>query len=158
SPVPSDLVCPGPAAARPLPPSPTRRPSDLRDRRRAGREPAMNGPALAPAVRAADGAHPRSSWNPAPVLIVDPDPVSRRFVELARSEEHTSELQSRGHLVCRLLLEKKKPKPPEPSRTCGRRIARLPRTPHSSDARPRAPPPRSIHPRATSRPSPSRST
>src|SRR5690625_6224381 len=26
---------------------------------------------------------------------------------IARSEEHTSELQSRGHLVCRLLLEKK---------------------------------------------------
>src|SRR5439155_23050732 len=31
--------------------------------------------------------------------------ISKR---LARSEEHTSELQSRGHLVCRLLLEKKK--------------------------------------------------
>src|SRR5439155_18988125 len=31
----------------------------------------------------------------------------RARVEL-RSEEHTSELQSRGHLVCRLLLEKKK--------------------------------------------------
>src|SRR5690625_6872625 len=29
---------------------------------------------------------------------------------LPRSEEHTSELQSRGHLVCRLLLEKKKHK------------------------------------------------
>src|SRR5690625_7119352 len=29
----------------------------------------------------------------------------------ARSEEHTSELQSRGHLVCRLLLEKKKGHP-----------------------------------------------
>src|SRR5690625_6613178 len=29
-------------------------------------------------------------------------------LESARSEEHTSELQSRGHLVCRLLLEKKK--------------------------------------------------
>src|SRR5436305_7548522 len=28
----------------------------------------------------------------------------------ARSEEHTSELQSRPHLVCRLLLEKKKKK------------------------------------------------
>src|SRR5437870_10935696 len=28
-----------------------------------------------------------------------------------RSEEHTSELQSRGHLVCRLLLEKKKATP-----------------------------------------------
>src|SRR5690625_5563045 len=30
--------------------------------------------------------------------------------ESVRSEEHTSELQSRGHLVCRLLLEKKKTK------------------------------------------------
>src|SRR5207253_10572831 len=29
-------------------------------------------------------------------------------LERLRSEEHTSELQSRGHLVCRLLLEKKK--------------------------------------------------
>src|SRR3712207_5969877 len=29
-------------------------------------------------------------------------------VDLARSEEHTSELQSRQYLVCRLLLEKKK--------------------------------------------------
>src|SRR5437870_8417596 len=29
-------------------------------------------------------------------------------VKATRSEEHTSELQSRGHLVCRLLLEKKK--------------------------------------------------
>src|SRR5690625_6492822 len=28
-------------------------------------------------------------------------------LESGRSEEHTSELQSRGHLVCRLLLEKK---------------------------------------------------
>src|SRR2546429_2523290 len=34
-------------------------------------------------------------------------PVHRR-PDLARSEEHTSELQSRLHLVCRLLLEKKK--------------------------------------------------
>src|SRR2546422_7967745 len=33
----------------------------------------------------------------------------RRFAA-ARSEEHTSELQSRLHLVCRLLLEKKKKK------------------------------------------------
>ena len=32
------------------------------------------------------------------------------FVELPRSEEHTSELQSRTNLVCRLLLEKKKKK------------------------------------------------
>src|SRR5437870_7896955 len=32
-------------------------------------------------------------------------------IRLSRSEEHTSELQSRGHLVCRLLLEKKKTPP-----------------------------------------------
>src|SRR5207253_6956904 len=32
-----------------------------------------------------------------------------------RSEEHTSELQSRGHLVCRLLLEKKKKNTIEPT-------------------------------------------
>src|SRR5690625_6205587 len=41
------------------------------------------------------------------------DGSSKFFVEAiekARSEEHTSELQSRGHLVCRLLLEKKKTK------------------------------------------------
>src|SRR3989442_3235671 len=31
-----------------------------------------------------------------------------RRLPFARSEEHTSELQSRPHLVCRLLLEKKK--------------------------------------------------
>src|SRR5436305_9262843 len=36
-------------------------------------------------------------------------PPARRCVRL-RSEEHTSELQSRPHLVCRLLLEKKKKK------------------------------------------------
>src|SRR5207253_4322108 len=34
--------------------------------------------------------------------------VSLIFDNSDRSEEHTSELQSRGHLVCRLLLEKKK--------------------------------------------------
>src|SRR5439155_24107967 len=46
------------------------------------------------------------------VLVVRaPDAAGRRVIrsaDFARSEEHTSELQSRGHLVCRLLLEKKK--------------------------------------------------
>src|SRR5690625_5978969 len=48
-----------------------------------------------------------------PVLVVEigcrnrPDP---KIFFYLRSEEHTSELQSRGHLVCRLLLEKKKKK------------------------------------------------
>src|SRR5690625_6530794 len=32
--------------------------------------------------------------------------VEGAMIFVARSEEHTSELQSRGHLVCRLLLEK----------------------------------------------------
>src|SRR2546429_5175222 len=36
------------------------------------------------------------------------DAAQRRLHLLERSEEHTSELQSRLHLVCRLLLEKKK--------------------------------------------------
>src|SRR5439155_3938523 len=43
----------------------------------------------------------------------DPDDDRRRGKRTylpRRSEEHTSELQSRGHLVCRLLLEKKKVK------------------------------------------------
>src|SRR5690625_6395728 len=34
--------------------------------------------------------------------------LATKIGEIQRSEEHTSELQSRGHLVCRLLLEKKK--------------------------------------------------
>src|SRR5687768_17694800 len=41
---------------------------------------------------------------------VIPDEEVERVREAARSEEHTSELQSRLHLVCRLLLEKKKKK------------------------------------------------
>src|SRR5439155_7318295 len=44
-----------------------------------------------------------------------PEPIRRQRPDVPeemaiRSEEHTSELQSRGHLVCRLLLEKKKNK------------------------------------------------
>src|SRR5438445_3151095 len=37
-------------------------------------------------------------------------PIGRRSRSSSRSEEHTSELQSRQYLVCRLLLEKKKKK------------------------------------------------
>src|SRR5690625_7870986 len=36
--------------------------------------------------------------------------ITAKKTAAVRSEEHTSELQSRGHLVCRLLLEKKKNK------------------------------------------------
>src|SRR5258707_2056817 len=43
-------------------------------------------------------------------LVIDHVPVSRQLTlwNNFRSEEHTSELQSRQYLVCRLLLEKKK--------------------------------------------------
>src|SRR5690625_7125405 len=40
--------------------------------------------------------------------VTEVDTAAEEFVVGSRSEEHTSELQSRGHLVCRLLLEKKK--------------------------------------------------
>src|SRR5439155_26422581 len=51
-----------------------------------------------------------------PISEEDPTAPSNTYGEtklaveraMHRSEEHTSELQSRGHLVCRLLLEKKK--------------------------------------------------
>src|SRR5437870_11491333 len=57
--------------------------------------------------------HPRD-WHVASPITDErhdfaPNP-SALFLErenIRRSEEHTSELQSRGHLVCRLLLEKK---------------------------------------------------
>src|SRR5215208_8188544 len=61
---------------------------------------------------------PRSTLFPYTTLFRSPrpPPASQRsdsrpwWPRAGRSEEHTSELQSRGHLVCRLLLEKKKNK------------------------------------------------
>src|SRR2546430_8747495 len=41
-----------------------------------------------------------------------------------RSEEHTSELQSQSNLVCRLLLEKKKPTPQPTATSCSPRPTR----------------------------------
>src|SRR5690625_7113863 len=44
-----------------------------------------------------------------PIIIESENAPSQPTIgTFTRSEEHTSELQSRGHLVCRLLLEKKK--------------------------------------------------
>src|SRR5207253_7093315 len=91
---------------------PTRRSSDLeRPAQRVGV------PALEPRDRAADvpdvvgiapGGHRQHQLQ---VAERRPRVVRRR----ERSEEHTSELQSRGHLVCRLLLEKKKKSKIEPA-------------------------------------------
>src|SRR5687768_18283460 len=52
---------------------------------------------------------------PPPTRDSAPPPGTSRCGRAApRSEEHTSELQSRLHLVCRLLLEKKKHHPTRP--------------------------------------------
>src|SRR2546422_7065206 len=48
----------------------------------------------------------RPFWRSQSTALLMSSPVSTRAC--LRSEEHTSELQSRLHLVCRLLLEKKK--------------------------------------------------
>src|SRR2546422_7879761 len=53
----------------------------------------------------------RLRWRPlasSPLRREGPSVIGRTVHRAGRSEEHTSELQSRLHLVCRLLLEKKK--------------------------------------------------
>src|SRR3989449_3349127 len=47
-------------------------------------------------------------WMAAEMAALRPRDIGRLALAAPRSEEHTSELQSRLHLVCRLLLEKKK--------------------------------------------------
>src|SRR6266508_5276250 len=53
---------------------------------------------------------PRTRWLLSSYSRAHPEDADLAGPRLLRSEEHTSELQSRGHLVCRLLLEKKKTK------------------------------------------------
>src|SRR5437660_9029342 len=62
--------------------------------------------AMAQAQRAVAAVQPQ----PSPVyrIRLATGSVALQYALDHRSEEHTSELQSRGHLVCRLLLEKKK--------------------------------------------------
>src|SRR3989449_8235487 len=68
------------------------------------------------ASRRAGGAHPRARC----LLGTAGALGGQRF---RRSEEHTSELQSRLHLVCRLLLEKKKKRRPVPLKHSAQRHA-----------------------------------
>src|SRR2546422_7598258 len=51
---------------------------------------------------------PTTRWTAWPPASIPSGPVRPSSTTWPRSEEHTSELQSRLHLVCRLLLEKKK--------------------------------------------------
>src|SRR5436305_10661620 len=65
----------------------------------------------------------------APRFLRAEDPHPARSGEIGRSEEHTSELQSRPHLVCRLLLEKKKKQNiNNEDATINRGCSRLPRS------------------------------
>src|SRR5690606_39561537 len=69
----------------------------------------MTGAEVARRILDANGLHD-VPVEPVPGKLTDHyDPVARavRLSESVRSEEHTSELQSRENLVCRLLLEKK---------------------------------------------------
>src|SRR5690625_5882993 len=62
-------------------------------------------------VSSSGGSHRRrSAGHPAACFGMDVMMMDEGFESesMLRSEEHTSELQSRGHLVCRVLLEKKK--------------------------------------------------
>src|SRR5207253_11325719 len=93
-----------------LPPFPTRRSSDLW--RRPSRAVACTPtPASTPCGRSSRtprASRPSSSPTPCARRIRACRSRSTTPRRSSRSEEHTSELQSRGHLVCRLLLEKKK--------------------------------------------------
>src|SRR5690554_1799581 len=70
------------------------------------------GAVLNPTRKAVLGQHDGQLDNVRKMLVAMVDDVRVALLKLAertvRSEEHTSELQSRPHLVCRLLLEKKK--------------------------------------------------
>src|SRR5207253_3702019 len=83
---------------------PTRRSSDLIRRLVAGELAAADAPLAAAVAGAQAGDADLLSLDDLAARVGVPAPL------LDRSEEHTSELQSRGHLVCRLLLEKKKKK------------------------------------------------
>src|SRR5205823_14092827 len=106
----STIFLPSYADTRDLHSFPTRRSSDLL-RLDGGRHRTGAGDGLC------TDAEPRFLW-PQPVPILDDRPDGddaggdRHFLQAvlraARSEEHTSELQSLAYLVCRLLLEKKK--------------------------------------------------
>src|SRR5690606_42048318 len=96
-------------ALRDPPSFPTRRSSDLQDEVTACRE-RVDGvlAAHAAAQEAARAILHNDHGVEAPGLVAArPDQMCKALVAV-RSEEHTSELQSRENLVCRLLLEKKK--------------------------------------------------
>src|SRR5207253_11156238 len=103
------FALPTPPAPLALPSFPTRRSSDLRSSSARRRSSTTCGTSTA----SSRSARARSSHAPSrprpdrPGRSVQHEAYRCPHVTSFRSEEHTSELQSRGHLVCRLLLEKK---------------------------------------------------
>src|SRR5206468_12908924 len=91
-------------ALRDLHSFPTRRSSDLTATTRRSAAPACG------RRRRPTGSAPTTS----PATCGAASSTARGCRSRSRSEEHTSELQSRSDLVCRLLLEKKKTRPREP--------------------------------------------
>src|SRR5206468_6199306 len=83
---------------------PTRRSSDLDER---GRQVAVLAPVVLTHVHRIEA----QCVGPCALVQCCGVQLTSRSTELRRSEEHTSELQSRSDLVCRLLLEKKKNHP-----------------------------------------------
>src|SRR5262245_64363583 len=92
---------------RPLPPRPTPFPYTTLFRSRSQRA-TENGLDLP--CRRTDDRHLRQRTGRVHHGFTEVPIVSAAAGEIKRSEEHTSELQSLRHLVCRLLLEKKKQK------------------------------------------------
>src|SRR5205823_13033201 len=89
---------------------PTRRSSDLGDAPRGSTAPARARSRRPRAPRTRASCEPEQARD---LLLEEVDLVAglaevREQAQVARSEEHTSELQSLAYLVCRLLLEKKK--------------------------------------------------
>src|SRR5207249_10116245 len=99
------LFSPSYATHRDLHSFPTRRSSDLRMARVAAR-PSISGICMSINTMSKTGCSRAARTSTPLATTVTPQP--RLSSMLVRSEEHTSELQSRFDLVCRLLLEKKK--------------------------------------------------
>src|SRR5206468_11577458 len=98
------------AAPRDLPSFPTRRSSDLDDDEIGDLHGALAGSATPRARSSARRGNARSRKASRSSRAAIRASRSWRRAARSRSEEHTSELQSRSDLVCRLLLEKKKKK------------------------------------------------
>src|SRR5690606_41623940 len=90
-----------PLSSPPFPYTPLSRPRRATVRRDAARW-------LWSALRGASRAAPSTARRPRCRQSIPRAPAETRAGRRTRSEEHTSELQSRENLVCRLLLEKKK--------------------------------------------------